>query len=274
MDLYTKKYKNSHEFISAIEFVLSSTFFTFNNIILQTFGTPMGSPLSPIIADVVMQDLEMHCLNKINCQLTFYFRYVDDILMAASFDKIDQIHNIFNGYHERLKFTIEYEKDRFLGFLDLLLNILDNIIQIDWFHKTTFSGRFLSYYSSHPLCHKVDTIFSLIDRAFLLSHPRFHQKNIKFIIGLLLDNGYPLNLIFEKINDRIKTYIHNNKKHINDSDKNNNNTNNKKIIVLPYIKEISERVASTVDRSKYIIGYRTLNSLGEIIRVRHGINGK
>jgi len=255
-----------NEFISAIEFVLSSTFFTFNNIIYkQTFGTPMGSPLSPIIADVVMQDLEMHCLNKINCQLIFYFRYVNDILMAASFDKIDQIHNTFNGYHERLKFIIEYEKDRSLGFLDLRLNILNNIIQIDWFHKTTISGRFLSYYSSHPLCHKVGTILSLINRAFLLSHPRFHQKNIEFIIGLLLDNGYNLNLIFEKINDRIKIHIHSNKKHINNSDKNNNNSNdnrnNKKIIVLPYIKEISERAASTVDRSKYITRYRTLNSL-------------
>jgi len=43
----------------------------------QTYGTPMGSPLSPVIADVVMQDLETACLNRINCQLTFYFRYVD-----------------------------------------------------------------------------------------------------------------------------------------------------------------------------------------------------
>jgi len=88
----------------------------------------MGSLLSPIIADVVMQDLEMHCLNKINCQLTFYLRYVDDILMAAPSDKINHIHNTFNGYHERLKFTTEYEKDHSLGFLDLQFNILDNLI--------------------------------------------------------------------------------------------------------------------------------------------------
>jgi len=81
----TKVPKN--EFISAIEFILSSTFFTFNNVIYQqTFGTPMGSPLSPIIADIVMQDLETCCLRKANCQLSFYFRYVDDIVMATPSD--------------------------------------------------------------------------------------------------------------------------------------------------------------------------------------------
>jgi len=36
------------DFISAIKFVLTSIYFTFNNVIYrQTFGTPMGSPLSP-----------------------------------------------------------------------------------------------------------------------------------------------------------------------------------------------------------------------------------
>jgi len=86
MDFYsiqsnTKIPKN--EFIFAIEFVLSSTFFTFNNIIYrQTFGTPMRSPLSPI-ADVVMQDLETSYLRSVDCRLTFYFRYVNDIVMDA-----------------------------------------------------------------------------------------------------------------------------------------------------------------------------------------------
>jgi len=30
------------------------------------------------------------------------------------------------------------------------------------------------------------------------------QKNLKFAIELLLDNGYPLDLIFKKVNDRLK----------------------------------------------------------------------
>jgi len=156
----------------AIKFVLSSTYFTFNNTIYkQTYDTPMGSSLSPIIADVVMRDLETYYLNKINYKLTFYYRYVDDIVLASPSDKINLTLETFNGYHERLKFTIEYEDSRSLSFL---LTISDNKIYIDWYHKKTFSGRFLSFYSSHPLCHKISTIYSLTDRAFLLSHPRFH----------------------------------------------------------------------------------------------------
>jgi len=47
------------EFTIAVQFILSSTFFTFNNVIYkQIFGIAMGSPLSLILADIVMQDLE------------------------------------------------------------------------------------------------------------------------------------------------------------------------------------------------------------------------
>jgi len=43
------------EFLSAINFVLTSTYFTFNSkVYKQTFGSPMGSPLSPIIADILL----------------------------------------------------------------------------------------------------------------------------------------------------------------------------------------------------------------------------
>jgi len=97
----------------------------------------MNSPLSPVISDVVMQDFET-VLNRINCQLTFYYRYVDDIVMAAPRDKIDLIFKTFNDYYNKLKFTIEYEENRSLSFLDLRLIISNNLIHINWFHKKTF----------------------------------------------------------------------------------------------------------------------------------------
>jgi len=82
-------------------------------------------------------------------------------------------------------------------------------------------------------------IYGLIDRAFLLSHPKFHKKNIEYVIGILLENGYPLDHIFEKVKIRLKTFIYSN----SNSDNNKNGSdiiNNKKIMVIPYIKKISE----------------------------------
>jgi len=135
----------NHHFILNYHFILSSTYLTFNNIIYkQTFGTPMESPLSPIIADVVWQDLERK-LNSINLSLPFYYRYVDDIILAAPSNKITDILNTFNSFHNRLQFIIEYEHNRCLSFLDLKLNIIINRIVIDRFQKKTFSGRFLFF---------------------------------------------------------------------------------------------------------------------------------
>jgi len=88
----------------------------------------LESSLSPIIADNVMQDLEETSLNKINFKLPFYYRYIDDIIMAAPSDNITKIYHIFNNYDDRLKFTIEYENNRCLNFLDLSFSVIDNKI--------------------------------------------------------------------------------------------------------------------------------------------------
>jgi len=104
-----------------------------------------------------------------------------------------------------------------------------------------------------------------------LSDPIFYQKNIELIIELLLDNGYPLNLIFEKLNNRLKILIYNNRSQEFNSKQHQKHSkkyieDNKKIIVLPYIKDISERVINTIDKSKYTKGYRILNNLGKFIK--------
>jgi len=43
----------------------------------------MGSPLSPILADLVIQVLENHILSNINIDIPVYYRYVDDILFVV-----------------------------------------------------------------------------------------------------------------------------------------------------------------------------------------------
>jgi len=115
----------------------------------------------------------------------------------------ENILNKFNSIHSRLQFTLEREKNRRLNFLDLTLIILDGIMILDWYKKDTCSGRYLSFISG-PLCHKIGTIYGLVDRAILLSHPIFQQKNLKYVIKILIDNLYSLELIFNKMTIRIK----------------------------------------------------------------------
>src|SRR5436190_52460 len=172
-----------NEFLTAISFILHSTYFTFDGLYYkQTFGVPMGSPLSPIIADITLQDLERKALSSIPFNPPFYFRYVDDIVMAAPSHFCITLLEVFNSFHERLQFTLEEGVDNKINFLDVTILIKDNLIYFDWFHKPTFSGRFLNFESHHPLCHKIGTAIGLFDRAFLLSHPDFHQKNLENFI--------------------------------------------------------------------------------------------
>jgi len=53
--------------MSMIDMVLSSKSFVFNGRYYeQIYGSPMGSPLSSIIADIVMEDLETLSLQKLD----------------------------------------------------------------------------------------------------------------------------------------------------------------------------------------------------------------
>ncbi|KYN38516.1 hypothetical protein ALC56_07093 [Trachymyrmex septentrionalis] len=204
------------EFLGAIQFILDSTFFSFDNkIYKQSFGTPMGSPL-PVIVDLVMRRLKTVSLMSLNLDIVFYYRYVDDICTAVSSSKIDNLLKQFNSFHPRLQFTTEIGGDKIKGgnainFLDITVSVNENRCYLDWYRKPTFLGRFLNFHSNHPLTQKKGTIFSLVDRAFLLSDNIFHTKNLTFIINILLLNDYPLDFIFDFINQRIKNLIE--KKH-------------------------------------------------------------
>jgi len=66
------------EFLNGINLVLNFTFFKFDNqYFKQIFGTPMGSPLFPIIADIVMQDFENEAINRLPFSIPMYYRYID-----------------------------------------------------------------------------------------------------------------------------------------------------------------------------------------------------
>ena len=77
------------DILEAIDLIYNTLFSCNGLFYKQIFGTPMGSPISPILADIVMADLDIKCLKKLNFVPLFYFRYVDDLLLCIPEDKID-----------------------------------------------------------------------------------------------------------------------------------------------------------------------------------------
>ena len=165
----------------------------------------MGNPISPILADIVMEDLEIHAIQQLNVKPLFYFRYVDDIILCIPKNTIDHAIKIINSYDENLQFTVELSQNNSISFLDVKIIVHEQQkIITDWYQKTTFSGRYLNYFSQHPQCNKIAIIYNLVDRDFKLSHDKFHKKNITFIKKLLIHNNYPPKLIELHIKKRLK----------------------------------------------------------------------
>ena len=88
----------------------------------------MGSPLAPILANILMGFNESKWLNEYNLnKYKFYLRYVDDIL--AAFEKEQHSYNFLNflnNKHPNIKFTIEKQVNHSIAFLDAFISGIDN----------------------------------------------------------------------------------------------------------------------------------------------------
>ncbi|RLU25472.1 hypothetical protein DMN91_001628 [Ooceraea biroi] len=150
---------NLDQFLYAIDLILTSTSFSFGGQFYnQIFGCPMGSPLSSILADIILDDLESQCIESLDFKVQTFYRYVDDVFTILPKNKIQYVMNIFNSYYPRLQFTCELENNNSMSFLDTIVIRVNNKLITNWYRKPTFSGRYVNYFSSHPLKHKIGVI--------------------------------------------------------------------------------------------------------------------
>ncbi|GJQ78204.1 hypothetical protein Trydic_g2533 [Trypoxylus dichotomus] len=72
-------------------------------------GAPMGSPISPIIANIFMEDFEIRVLDTVKYKPKQWLRYVDGtfIIWTHDEDKLQDFLSHLNNIHSKIKFTME-----------------------------------------------------------------------------------------------------------------------------------------------------------------------
>ncbi len=142
-------------------------------------GVAMGSPLAPIVADLVMEHLLDNVVKLLPFQPSFLYKYVDDLILSIPRGSEQLTVDTFNSFHDKLQFTMEVEKDSKIPFLDMLvMRSTDGTIKIDWYRKPHKTDWYLNFRSHHRLSSKINVAMALKHRALRLSDQCFHAANM------------------------------------------------------------------------------------------------
>ena len=151
-----------------LEFVLNHNYFKHNNIhYKQIFGCAMGSPISPVIADLVMDEIEETAIATAPHPPKWWFRYVDDSHTCLRKHQVDEFHQHLNSINHHIQFTLELEdtKGQGLPFLDTITTRRGTQLEVNVYRKPTHTDRYLDFNSHHPMCHKRSVVSTLLHRA-------------------------------------------------------------------------------------------------------------
>ncbi|BHF62572.1 hypothetical protein SprV_0200555400 [Sparganum proliferum] len=172
------------------------TFFTFDGRTYEQIkGTPMGSPISSLVAELVLQELEEVAFS--HYKPAFWRRYVDDTFVIIEKDKLPGFQDLLNSIFSDIQFTREDEVDEKLPFLDVLVTRTpDGKLSTTVYRKATNTTQVLNYHSNHPLVHKRGCVRALFDRVKThCSEPEGRMQELWHLRDQLTKNGYPNSFI-------------------------------------------------------------------------------
>ncbi|XP_067616260.1 uncharacterized protein [Eurosta solidaginis] len=200
-------------FLNIVKFcIMENRYFKYNEKIYeQRSGMPMGSPASPVVADIVMEELLSKFMMETANKPRLLTKYVDDLFAIVRTQDVDKMLNDLNNFNKSIQFTIETEKDGELPYLDTLIIRKNNKLLIDWYKKPTASGRLINFNSKHDKKTIINTASNFIRRVLSISDTIFHGKNIDEIKVTLTKNDFPMTTIKQLL----RTYFTENKERTN-----------------------------------------------------------
>ena len=126
----------------------------------------MGSALGPVLANIIMTELEKTIIPKLFADgiIKFYSRYVDDTLVLVKKENINFVLDKLNSFNNKhLRFTVDTFEDNKVHFLDLLIDRYTT----DLYFKETHTGQYTAFDSFTPWRFRTAWVRSLFSREDL-----------------------------------------------------------------------------------------------------------
>lgn len=254
-----------NETLILLRLVLKQNYFIFNKTVyLQEHGLGMGSPLSGLLADIFINNLENKLFedNQISSKIQFWNRYVDDTLVIYNDDLTDtnELLDTINELHPNITFTAEKEDNESINFLDVTITREHNRLKYNIFRKATHTSHTINNYSNHPTSHKKAAFQSMINRA--LNYPleeAGRKEEISTIKSIAVENNFNTKLIDNMIT---KTKQKRTRLAINPR-KEKDVT--QKYAAFTYINQNIYKITNILKKHEIKIAFRTNNKLGHHI---------
>lgn len=263
------KFENTKklELITMIEICLSHNFLQYKNTIYSDpNGLPIGSPLSPLMAELFLDHLETKIFDNPHAsQIVYWYRYVDDViaLFTGTTRQLEIFKNFINSLHPKIEFELETAQNESLNFLDLTITIVNGKHTFSIYRKPTHTDTTIHMNSCRPFSHKLAAFHSMIHR--LLTTPLdndAHFSELQTIKEIAIKNGYTESLIDKLIDKKKKAIL---TTHIFPNPPPSPLTTQvqpKPRVFLPYYGNFSERIAKELRKLDYQVIFRASNTLG------------
>lgn len=222
------------------------------NIYQQKRGLPMGSSASPVVADIVMEELLDNAINNCDIRPKILTKYVDDLFGIIKTSAIGNVLTNLNSFNQYIKFTIEEEAHQKLPYLDTIVIRNNGKLKLNWYQKPSASGRLINFHSKHPKRMIINTALNFIKRVLTISDEEFHADNKIIIKAVLTQNSFPMKTINSLLNKNKAARMEEKPQVIY-----------KSVIYVPKLSERFEK-SNCIDMNLYRIAPKTNNTLQQL----------